>query len=144
MATQKTITDVFNAMIRNWENYYELSFEDKEAYFFILNRYFSKIYPEKAQLLNDKLVDKASCMDIWFEFMKSQPYPKDFWSKSENVANKKEKDVKKAEKNLFSQKDLVSLQQKLKIRDEEMQILIKYHADEVKEEIKYIKSLIEK
>jgi hypothetical protein len=45
---------------------------------------------------------------------------------------------------LFIEKDLVSLQQRLQITDSEMKILIDFHQDEVKEEIKYIKSQTEK
>jgi hypothetical protein len=125
---------VSNCMFRYRNQWQFVTDELKDKYFFLFNRYFSKIYPEKAQLLNDKSIDKITAMNIWYAFMKDKPYPPFFWSKSE----------KKIEKNLFIEKDLVSLQQRLQITDSEMKILIDFHQDEVKEEIKYIKSQTEK
>jgi hypothetical protein len=59
-----------------------LSDEDKEKFFFIFNRYFSKKYTKKSQLLNNKNVDKSISLDLWYYFMLDKPYPNWFWSKS--------------------------------------------------------------
>ncbi len=54
------ITDVANAIFKfknDWiytNDRKKVSDEDKEKFFFIFNRYFSKKYPQKAQLLNLK------------------------------------------------------------------------------------------
>ena len=61
------LIDVFKAMMRrgSWD---KITVEEKEKNFFIFNRYFSKMYPEQAQLLNLKNIDKveigrASCRE---------------------------------------------------------------------------------
>lgn len=76
------LIDVFNAMIKrgNWEAITE---DDKNKNFFIFNRYFSKKYVEQAQLLNLKNIDKVVGMELWYQFMKNEPYPKFFFSKSD-------------------------------------------------------------
>ena len=38
--------------------------EQKELYFFIFNRYFSKKFPEKSQLLNDKSINKFNSKSL--------------------------------------------------------------------------------
>ena len=103
--------------------------EQKNDHFFIINRYFSKQYPYLAQLLNDKSSDKVAGMDLWFYFMEGKPYPKWFWSKSE----------KSKDDSIFSEKEINSLLNKFDIKQEELDLLIKYHLDDVREELKYIK-----
>jgi hypothetical protein len=103
--------------------------EQKNDHFFIINRYFSKQYPYLAQLLNDKTTDKVAGMDLWFYFMEGKPYPKWFWSKSE----------KSKDDSIFSEKEINSLLNKFDIKQEELNLLIKYHLDDLKEELKYIK-----
>jgi hypothetical protein len=130
---QKTILEVANAIFKNKNDWKYIDDSDKKKYFFIFNRYMSKKYPEQAQFLNDKLLDEVLGMNLIYAFLSKKTYPRWFWSKSE----------KKAEKISFSQKDLVSLQTKLDIKESEMELLVKYHSDEVKEELKYIKALTE-
>ena len=129
----KSLTEVSNAMLRYRDQWKDITDADKEYNFFILNRYLSKDYPEQAFLLNDKSIDKVTAMNIWYAFFKTKPYPKNLWSKSD----KSEKNVKKS---LFSQKDLLILQNEiLNITESEMEILLNYYNDEVQEELKYIK-----
>lgn len=130
---QKTILEVANAMFKNPADWKNIDDSDKKTYFFIFNRYMSKKYPELSQLLNDKLQDEIAGMNLIHAFLSRKPYPKWFWSKAE----------KKAEKSLFSDKELVSLQQKFEFTDAELEILIMYHSAEIKEELKYIKALSE-
>ena len=82
------ITDVANALFTNKQNWTSITDEDKEKYFFIFNRYFSKKYPEQAQLLNLKSINKVSAFDTWYYFMINKPYPKWFWSKSKKKTDK--------------------------------------------------------
>lgn len=143
-----SLTAVTNAMFAHRTLWKTIPEEAKEQYFFIVNRYLSKIYPEQAQLLNGKSIDKIAAMDIWYAFMLDKPYPREMWSKPEEVLpqyalddeelNQSETE-KKSKKILFSQKDLLSLQQNIQISMSEMEILIKYHEKEVKEELKYLK-----
>ena len=130
---QKTIIELANAIFKNRNEWKYIEDSEKKKYFFIFNRYLSKRYPYLAQTLNDKLFDEISGMNLIYAFFANKPYPKWFWSKSE----------KKSEKTLFSNSEIVSLQERLDITKEELDILLMYHLDEVKEEIKWIKSLNE-
>lgn len=104
--------------------------EEKESCFFISNRYFSKKYPDKAQLLNLKTIDKVSAMDMWYHFMKNEPYPKWFWSKSPSI-----------EKPKIAKKDFDLLLKRLLIKESDLDYLIENHFDFIKGEIKYWNSL---
>lgn len=120
------LIDVFNAMIKrgNWE---AITVEEKEKNFFIFNRYFSKRYPEQAQLLNLKNIDKVVGMELWYQFMKNEPYPSYFWSKSE-----------KNDKPALTPKDYKMLLVSLKVKPDDLDYLIEKHFDFVKEELKFI------
>lgn len=123
------LIDVANAMFRNKSEWVKITDEDKEKNFFIFNRYFSKKFPDKSQLLNSKNVDKVSSMDIWYYFMLNKPYPNWFWSKSSK------------EKPIIPNKDFKMLLGKLKIKDLDLHYLIENHFDFIKEELKYYKAL---
>lgn len=123
------LIDVFNAMIKrgNWE---AITVEEKEKNFFIFNRYFSKRYPEQAQLLNLKNIDKVVGMELWYQFMKTEPYPDWFWSKSE-----------KSDKPILAPKDYKMLLVSLKVKPDDLDYLIEKHFDFVKEELSYLKKV---
>lgn len=120
-----------NCMFKDRNDWVWVTDEQKEKFFFIANRYFSKKYPDLAQLLNHKNIDKVSGMNIWFHFMDGKPYPSWFWSKSE----------KKLPHSDLSEKDLELLLEKTGLHPNELDILIKHHLQDVKEELKYFKEL---
>lgn len=122
---------VGNAMFYKKSDWVNVPDEEKESCFFIFNRYFAKKFPEKAQLLNLKSIDKITAMNLWYQFMLKQPYPNWFWSKSE-----------KGEKSEIVNKDYKLLLQRLKIKDIDLDYLIEHHIDFIKEELVYIKKLI--
>ena len=124
------LIDVANAMFKNKSDWSKITDEDKEKFFFIFNRYFSKMYPEKSQLLNLKNINKVTSMDLWYYFMLKKPYPKWFWSKSESK-----------EKTEISEKDFKFLLEKLKVKPMDLEYLIQNHLDFVKEELKFYKNL---
>jgi hypothetical protein len=124
------LIDVAKAIFTNKNNWKNISDEDKERFFFIFNRYFAKKYPEKSQLLNLKVIDKVSALDLWYHFMLNKPYPNWFWSKSE-----------KAEKSDISEKEYKLLLLNLKIKDIDLDYLIEHHIEFIKEELKYYKDL---
>ena len=64
--------------------------------------------------------------------MKSQPYPKWFWSKSE-----KDKD-----KSGYTDKEINELLFKLDITKLELDLLIEYYPELIKEELKYYKDVV--
>jgi hypothetical protein len=121
---------VGNAMFYKKRDWVNVPDEEKESCFFIFNRYFAKKFPEKAQLLNLKSIDKITAMNLWYQFMLKQPYPNWFWSKSE-----------KGEKSDISDKDYKLLLQRLKIKDIDLDYLIEHHIDFIKEELKYYKQI---
>ena len=123
------LIDVFNAMIKrgNWE---AITVEEKEKNFFIFNRYFSKRYAEQAQLLNLKNIDKVVGMELWYQFMKNEPYPKFFFSKSDTK-----------DKSGLTKKDYRMLLVSLKVKPDDLDYLIEKHFDFVKEELSYLKKV---
>ena len=129
MIIDNNVLEISKCMFQERKNWKFVTDEQKESHFFIFNRYFSKKYSYLAQLLNDKTTDKVTGMDLWFHFMEDKPYPKWFWSKSE----------KSKDDSPFTEKEVNSLLNKFDIEKEELDLLIKYHLNDVKEELKYIK-----
>ena len=84
----KNLLEVTNIMFKDRKDLNKVTDDEKSAYFFIINRYFSKRYPHLAQTLNLKETDKSIGMDLIFNFMMNQPYPKWLWSKSEKKSRK--------------------------------------------------------
>lgn len=123
------LIDVANAMFKNKKDWVNITDEDKEKFFFIFNRYFTKMYPEKSQLLNLKNIDKVSSMDLWYYYMLNKPYPRWFWSKSEK------------QKPVIPDKDFKLLIRKLNLKDLDVEYLIENHFDFISEELKYFKEL---
>lgn len=123
------LIDVFKAMMRkgSWE---KITVEEKEKNFFIFNRYFSKRYPEQAQLLNLKNIDKVVGMELWYQFMKTEPYPDWFWSKSE-----------KSDKPILAPKDYKMLLVSLKVKPDDLDYLIEKHYEFIKDELSYLKKV---
>ena len=123
----KAITDKSDI---SWNNITDV---DKVECFFIINRYFSKIYPEKSILLNNKDIDKIAAMDLWKIFMKSKPYPSEFWSKSSST--------KKLEKGEYTEAEIILLMNKIQITLDEFNLLYSYHKELLDSELKYYKKL---
>jgi hypothetical protein len=121
------LIDVANAMFKNKNKWSEIQKKDKERFFFIFNRYFSRMYPNNSHLLNLKNVNKSIAMDIWYNFMLDKPYPKWFWAKSKKPIND------------FSDSDYKLLLNKLKIKKEDLDYLIKNQIDFIKQELKHFK-----
>ena len=129
------IIDVANAIFKfknDWiynSKKEKVTDDEKIKYFFVFNRYFSKKYTQKAQLLNLKSIDKATAMDLWFHFMKTQPYPDWFWSKSP----KQEKEI--------PEKEYKQLLRHLSIKESDLDYLIDRFPEFIKEEQAYLKKL---
>ncbi len=126
------LIDIANAMFRNKKDWVNISIEDKEKYFFIFNRYFSKKYPTKSQLLNNKNIDKSSSLDLWYYFMLDKPYPNWFWSKSG-----------KSNKSSLDKKDFELLMIKLQLnKEEDLIYLLDKYPNFIEEELKFYKTKI--
>lgn len=125
------LIEVVNTLVKNKKNWVNILDDDKEQFFFIINRLLSKKYPEKAQLLNHKNIDKVTALDTWYYFLMDKPYPNWFWSKS-NKESKKE----------INKTDYKLLLEKLKIKDIDLDFLIENNIDFIKEELSYFKKII--
>jgi len=111
-------------MFQNKNKWNELSNTDKETFFFIFNRYMSKKYPKQSQYFNDKNIDKATSMDIWFQFLKKETRtPFWFWK---GATKRKEPDMK----NWQLLRDFYELE----IKD--IDVICEMFPNDVKEEIK--------
>ena len=124
------LIDVFNAMIKNKSNWKYVTDKQKEEFSFIFNRYFSKKYIEQAALMNLKGIDKVLIMDLWYNFMLTQPFPRWFWSKSDKVDKPK-----------ITEKEFKMLTIKLKVKPDDINYLIDKHPEFIKGELDYYKKL---
>lgn len=125
MIIENNILAISNVIFKDKHLWKWVTDEQKEQHFFILNRFFSKMYPNHSLLLNNKNIDKSMSMDMWFYFMKDKPYPRWFWSKSKN---KKEKNGEELHK-IFD------------ITIEELQHISRFYPDELRDETDYLNSL---
>lgn len=126
---ENNILAISNAMFRDKKKWNQVTEKQKIDFFFIFNRYFSKELIDKSLLLNYKCCDKSLCMDLWSEFMKNKPYPKNFWDEKERIKKNNTKSDKI---------DVESILQYLDIKKEEYNFLMEYHKDFLMEEIKHI------
>jgi hypothetical protein len=127
MEIDDNLLAISNVIFRNRENWKFVTDQQKIKWFFIINRNLSKIYPDKAQLLNSKNIDKVMAMDTWFYFMLNKPYPKDFWSKSEKTNSE------------LSDKEFKMLVKHLQIKKEDIEYLMERYPDLLKEELDFLK-----
>lgn len=129
MTIDNHLLAITNVMFKDKKNWIWVSDDQKNEFFFIINRLLAKRFPEKSQLLNLKSIDKVAGLDLWFHFMKDKPYPQWIWSKTEK------------EKGPIVDSDYKLLLHNLKIKDIDLDYLIEYHFDFVKEELNYFKKL---
>lgn len=123
----KNLLEVSTIMFKDKKEWHKVTDEEKSTYFFIFNRYFSKKYPHLSQCLNSKEQDKVLGMNLIYQFMLNQPYPKWFWSKSD----------KKIGKNLLTEKQELKLLEIWDIKKEDLEFIIKFYPEEFKEELDY-------
>jgi len=129
MTIENNLLAITNAMFKDRQNWKWVSNEQKEEFFFIINRLLSKRFAEKAQLLNHKNINKAVGLDLWFQFLKKSPYPSWIWSKSEKVSQH------------ISEQDYMLLLTHLQIKDSDLDYLIQNHPDFINDGLKYYKKL---
>jgi hypothetical protein len=123
------LKSISQALFTNRSKWLTIPESEKEACHFIINRMFSKKYPEKAQLLNSKSIDKISSMNIWWAFMEGKPYPKWFWSKSEKKSLK------------VSNVDINRLMIHWSLNRHDVEYLIENHIDFVESELSNLKKI---
>lgn len=129
MKIDNNLLSITNCIFKEREKWQFVTDSQKEEFAFIINRFFSKMYPIQSQCLNHKNQDKVTLMNMWFSFQGGKPYPRWFWSKSPAW-----------EKNNLPQKDFKLLMDKLNInKEEDLIFLVEYYPDYIKEELKWFK-----
>ena len=125
---------ISNFLFKEKNNYKQIEDKDKEDNFFILNRKLSKAFPKQAQFFNTKFVDKASALDIWFNFLKKKNINTipSWWYNSDT---KKEKEKKV----LISKSDKDLLLKYYKLKQIDLDFLVKNYNTELQEELKKLK-----
>jgi len=129
---QYDIRHIGDFIFKQKDQYKNLSDDDKEKFFFIMNRKFARQFPKHAQFFNNKGMDKSSALDIWYYFFIKQrttDIPYWYWFK---LSNKKEKSIlKKEEEDFFLEY--------YELKQNDLEFLIKYYPDELTEEVKKFK-----
>lgn len=129
MKIEDNLLGVSKVMFQNRKDWKHITDDQKEKYFFIFNRFFSKKYLYESQLLNNKSIDKVAGLNLWFHFLSDKPYPKWFWSKS-----------KKSEDNKLSRDDFKFLLGRFELnKEEDLNFLIDRYPELIEEELKLIK-----
>ena len=124
----KDIADIFFNNKANWKN---VSDQDKEENFYIINRKFAIKYPEHAQYFNIKGTDRATAMDLWFLLLKKvNGIPPWWWASSM-------KNIKKVEKEKsLSKPDIELIKKYTQLSESDILFLYKYYPEEIKNESK--------
>lgn len=124
------LIDVANSMFRDKHNWKYVSDIQKEKFFFIFNRYFSKKYPGRSQLLNNKTIDKVTALNLWYYFNLDKSYPKWFWSK-----------CPKSTSSDIDEKDFDLLMKKLNLnKPDDLNYLLNNYPEVIQEELKFYKT----
>jgi hypothetical protein len=98
----------------------------------MLNRKFAYKDIKKAQFFNNKNIDKPSSIDIWFNIFKnSTSIPSWYWqTKTQN---------KPRTKQTFKKEDIEDIKERYNLKDKDIDFLILYYEEELKDKIKKIK-----
>ena len=121
-----------NIIFKDKEKYKLVSDEEKDANFFMLNRKFAITQLKKAQFFNNKNINRASAIDIWFQiFYKTSGTPQWWWQTKQAPKNKI--------KSEFSNIDIKLIKEYYGINDNDVKFLIKYKSEELKNDIKRLK-----
>lgn len=120
-----------NIIFKDKEKYKFVSDEEKETNFFVLNRKFAIKYLKQAQFFNSKNIDKSSAIDIWYQihYKTTNGTPSWWWKTKQSAKLKSE----------FSNNDLKLIKTHHNISDNDINFLIKFSSDKLKEEIKRLK-----
>lgn len=125
------LTHISKFIFQDKDEYNKLSDEEKDKFFFIINRKLARMFPYHSQFVNKyKDMDKASALDIWYYFFikkRIRGVPGWYWgTKKKSVV--KEHNYKKIE--------IDFLTKFYDITESDIEYLVKYHPNEVEEEVK--------
>ncbi len=120
-----------NIIFKDKSKYKFVSDEEKETNFFMLNRKYAIKFLKQAQFFNNKNVNRASAMDIWYQvFYKTTNGTPQWWWKTK---------VEPKPKSEFINTDIKLVKSYYDITDSDIKFLIKFHPEKLKEDIKRLK-----
>jgi len=123
--------DIINCIFENKEKYSEITDKDKVDSFYMINKKFSLGYPKIAKFFNDKNIDRASAIDMWFVFFtNTHKKPGWYWNKSP---------FKKQKGKSLSGPDKTKVLIEFDLDDMEFDFLYKHFKDDIDYELKMIK-----
>jgi len=123
-----------NIIFKDKDKYKFISDEEKENNFFMLNRKFAFKYLKQSQFFNNKNINKASAIDIWYQvfYKTTNGTPLWWWNTSKSKKEKnKEKEINK--------NDIKLIKEYYNISDRDINFLIKFYNDKLLDDIKRIK-----
>lgn len=120
-----------NIIFGDKTKYKNVTDEEKEMSFFILNRKYAYKYLRQAQFFNNKNIDKASAIDVWYEvfYNTTNGTPRWWW----------ETKPPKKEKRIFTSADTKLIKEYYNLTDNDLDFLINHYSDKLKIDIKRIK-----
>jgi len=120
-----------NIIFKDKSKYKFVSDEEKETNFFMLNRKYAIKFLKQAQFFNNKNVNRASAMDIWYQvFYKTTNGTPQWWWKTK---------VEAKQKSEFINADIKLVKSYYDITDTDIKFLIKFQPEKLKEDIKRLK-----
>ncbi len=122
-------THIVDFIFKNKNEYKKLSNEDKEKFFFIINRKFARAFPTHAQFFNKKSIDKSNALDIWYQFFIKKGIkgiPSWYWTPKKSAK----------EKSIATKNEIEFLMNFYDIKENDVKFLIQHHREEVIEELK--------
>ena len=123
--------EIVNIIFNDKSLYHNISDKDKIDAFYIINKKFSIKYPKIARFLNNKNIDRASAVDMWFIHLKKiDNIPYWYWAKSP---------IKKDKKKKLSGPDTKKIIEEFDLTDDEFKFLYENYKDDVDFELKLIK-----
>jgi hypothetical protein len=122
-----------NIIFKDKDKYKFVSDEEKENNFFVLNKKFAFKYLRQAQFFNNKNIDKAAAIDIWYQiFYKTTNGTPQWWWLSKQKAKEKIKSE-------INKNDIELIKEYYSFTDNDIKFLTIFFIDKLKEDIKRIK-----
>lgn len=136
-------THIVNFLFKTRDKYENLSDEDRERLFFIVNRSFAREFPIHAEFFNKKKIDKSNAMDIWLGFCHKKRFnniPK-WWSWGKPKFKTK---TTKSISTIIKKDEIKYLAEFYDISEEDVLYLVENHTAEIKEEVKKLRKFNKK
>ena len=122
-----------NIIFKNKDKYKFVSDEEKEESFFKLNRKFAFKDIKKAQFFNNKNIDRASSIDVWYQiFYKTTNGTPSWWWKTKQIIKQNKSD--------FTSAEIKMIKKVYDINNKDVEFLIKFFNEKLKKDIEKLKN----